>query len=947
MLTTKSVRLFILLLTAVIFPAAAAVASVDFTPSIGSTATSACPGAIAAITYIQLQTSNGGTVDAGSYVIMTMTSGAVIATSTAPTVDAGAPSGFTVVATPGTSIIYLSFASNATLAAGSSIIVRGISVAMPTNVGSGVVVSGAFMATVPAGSANFITFPTSSTVYLAYVSSGNCTGHMTISPTSLTFGATSGSDPDPQMVTITDLTRPGVSLGLTAYASSQSPPVGWLNPQAVTEASGVATLVVTVSAKSLPEGSYTGVIQIISSLPVDNSPFALTVMLTVGKAGIIALSVTQFSFAAAPGVNPPDQTLTVTNLGKGTLAPYPRATMTGGIWLNVVGFPEGDGPYDFAVRISSASLAPGTYAGTIYIYSDQAYNSPQSIPVTLTIRSARPTIALSPSSLSFVSMAGQNPDPQTFKVSNSDIGTLAWQASSDSKWLTLSPSSGTAGATASTVTAKVNTAGLAAGTYAAAVSVASDTDAITNSPQTISVSLTLTSPPIPPTIAASPATLTFTADQATNPAAQSIRITNAGGGTLAWAASATMTGGGNWLSVTPASGGGGDSIQVTVTSASLAPSTYAGTITITSSSTGVTNSPLTIPVALTVSHVTPVITVNPASLSFVVLPNATTTPAPQTVSITNAGTGALNWSAVASTTTGGNWLLLLSSSSGTAPSTLAVSVDTSRLALGNYSGAITLASTGAPATAVTIGVALSYGAPTISPNGVVNAAHLQSVGLSPGGLITIFGTNFASTTKVAPPIPSLPDQLAGTSVKIGGFNARLAFVSPTQINAQAPFELTASTAQVTVAAAGMTSNAVTLPVMSFDPGLFTFSGVPGETVAALHSSDYSAVNTNSPAVRGSVILLFGTGFGPVTPSVSSGQPGGSGPTNQTTGGPTGTIVLIGGRQGQVLYSGLAAGLVGVYQVNVQVPVDAPPGDSVPIIVGIGGRGTNTATISVR
>ena len=45
--------------------------------------------------------------------------------------------------------------------------------------------------------------------------------------------------------------------------------------------------------------------------------------------------------------------------------------------------------------------------------------------------------------------------------------------------------------------------------------------------------------------------------------------------------------------------------------------------------------------------------------------------------------------------------------------------------------------------------------------------------------------------------------------------------------------------------------------------------------------------------------------------------------------------------------GLAAGLVGVYQVNVEVPADAPTGDSVPVIVGIGGRGTNTAKISIR
>jgi uncharacterized protein (TIGR03437 family) len=90
-------------------------------------------------------------------------------------------------------------------------------------------------------------------------------------------------------------------------------------------------------------------------------------------------------------------------------------------------------------------------------------------------------------------------------------------------------------------------------------------------------------------------------------------------------------------------------------------------------------------------------------------------------------------------------------------------------------------------------------------------------------------------------------------------------------------------------------------------------------------------------------MLFGTGFGPVSPSVGSGQPG-QGSQNLTVQTP---VVLFGDRPGRVLYSGLAAGLVGVYQVNVEVPADAPTGDSVPVIVGIGGRGTNTAKISIR
>jgi len=407
---------------------------------------------------------------------------------------------------------------------------------------------------------------------------------------------------------------------------------------------------------------------------------------------------------------------------------------------------------------------------------------------------------------------------------------------------------------------------------------------------------------------------------------------------LSWTASVSTATGGNWLSMAPASGASGTSVQVTVSSAALAVGAYSGTITITSSSPGIANPTVTIPVSLLVRSTTPTFAVTPASLTFSATPGGTAPPA-QTVSLQNAGAGVLNWTATVTTASGGNWLVV-TPLGGAAPSTLTVSIDNSRLGLGRFTGSILLQAIGAAN--VSIPVEFTTGTPKIDPNGIVNAAHLNSAGVSPGGLISIFGSNLASAARPALPIPYLPDELGGTSVKVGTFKARLLWVSPTQINAQVPVELTDQTTPVKVSVGGLETDAVTLNVLPYDPGLFTFDGVPAGPAAAL-KADYSAVSSASPAQRGTVIMLFGTGFGPVSPSVGSGQPGNDS-QNLTVQTPA---VLFGDRPGRVLHSGLAPGLVGVYQVNVEVPADAPTGDSVPIIVGIGGRGTNTARMSIR
>jgi uncharacterized protein (TIGR03437 family) len=49
----------------------------------------------------------------------------------------------------------------------------------------------------------------------------------------------------------------------------------------------------------------------------------------------------------------------------------------------------------------------------------------------------------------------------------------------------------------------------------------------------------------------------------------------------------------------------------------------------------------------------------------------------------------------------------------------------------------------------------------------------------------------------------------------------------------------------------------------------------------------------------------------------------------------------------VIFSGLAPGFVGLYQVNVQVPAAAPSGAAVPVALTIAGVQSNTVTIAIQ
>src|SRR5579864_6416242 len=98
--------------------------------------------------------------------------------------------------------------------------------------------------------------------------------------------------------------------------------------------------------------------------------------------------------------------------------------------------------------------------------------------------------------------------------------------------------------------------------------------------------------------------------------------------------------------------------------------------------------------------------------------------------------------------------------------------------------------------AVGLSSSIVYGAPAVA--GASNAASGGDI--SPGCLFSIYGTDLSDSTALAGS-GNLPTKLGGTSVSIGGFTAPLLYVSPTQINAQVPFEVVPGPATLTVTTA--------------------------------------------------------------------------------------------------------------------------------------------------
>jgi uncharacterized protein (TIGR03437 family) len=250
--------------------------------------------------------------------------------------------------------------------------------------------------------------------------------------------------------------------------------------------------------------------------------------------------------------------------------------------------------------------------------------------------------------------------------------------------------------------------------------------------------------------------------------------------------------------------------------------------------------------------------------------------------------------------------------------------------------------------------ALSAQTPSVAAGGVLNGASFdRNMPVTPGSLISIFGSNLAATTANADSIP-LSTVLGNVNVKVNGVDAPLNGVFHTdngdQINAQLPWNVAAGSAEVVVTRNGVPSSPQTFQVGQFSPGIFSTQFGVGQSIA-INIDGSLAAPTGSipglathPAKAGDTVIILATGLGAVTPAVSNGA-NSVDALRTTTTTPT---VLVGGVAAPVDFSGLSPQFVGVNQINIRIPAGAPTGGAIPLQLSIGGLTSNDkVTIAIQ
>ena len=472
-----------------------------------------------------------------------------------------------------------------------------------------------------------------------------------------------------------------------------------------------------------------------------------------------------------------------------------------------------------------------------------------------------------------------------------------------------------------------------------------------NNPQVVTVVLLTVPGATPPTPEISPTALAFVAVQGQPaPPAQTVSVSNVGGGTLFFNFLASTTSGGNWLRVSGQAGAAPGEITASVNPVGLAPGRYDGTLTST--------------FGLVERKVEVLLFVNEQASAL----------RAQAVGLPGAAQCAPTGLELLATTIGSGLSLpvsfprvltaLVVDDCGTAVNnaTLVAAVEGLNIPLrtlgtGFYSGtwtplnaasevAVTFAALHPTFARVqrffTVSTAVAPGSvslPSLFADGVVEGAGFtKRRPLSGGGIISLFGASFATENNFAS-FP-LPRELAGVSVRVGNQDAPLFFVGPGQINAQLPFEVsTGDSVPVAITVDGLLTAPQNYLIAAGQPGIF----ISGENAAILDAS-FQQVTAQNPARPGDTIQIFCTGLGAVDVAVETGAPG---PSFSTVEVPV--KVTIGGLDAAVAFQGLAPGFVGLYQVNAVVPAGVAPGGAVPLVLtqnGIVANADRPVTIPV-
>jgi hypothetical protein len=624
-------------------------------------------------------------------------------------------------------------------------------------------------------------------------------------------------------------------------------------PNAITEASSLVSQILTfTTSSSVPWLTVDGSSDTPGSISVGpnsaalalspaDSPYSGTVTVTCtalvcsGKSQTIAVSLTVaapppqlslgsslLSFTAlTSNPQPSSSALSIVNSGGGSLAI--QSVTAADSWISVGAFPAAVPPGpggSVTITASPAGLNPGYYLSSVTVASSAGSAS---VPVTLLVAGSG-VMTLGPAGTQFSMPQGGAPGNSSgsFLVGVSS-GSVSFTASvlPGASWLSGSGSGVASPASPGTVGFSIDPAAVAAlpaGVYYGTIRVSASgptTPGAIDSPQDFQVILSVGPAGSDVFPDPEPAGLLFISSGTTLPA-QTIQLFASSRNIIGFQASATVTDGAGWLSVTPRTGFTSASspaqISVTADPAGLSPGLYRAGVSFAFASAvrtvnvtlivPATNSPTTSTIG---SNGSPAGRNSPAAAGLSCA-GAQIVPA-QTGLVSNFSVPASRPVPLAVTlvdTCGnaiGNAQVVANFSNGDPPLSLPA-IDT---ATGLYSGTWTPRTASSQVTILALAAAPGYNtattgvpgqvvsdmAPVLAPNGTLDVFNPQvGAGLAPGNIVQIYGSGLASQATSAGVLP-LPTEVNGTSVIIGGLNAPLYYVSPGQINAQIPFELSA------------------------------------------------------------------------------------------------------------------------------------------------------------
>ncbi len=725
-------------------------------------------------------------------------------------------------------------------------------------------------------------------------------------------------------------------------------------------------LTVTANPSGLAAGSYQGTLTITASTTSIVTLF-VRVTFTVTAAGQPSLSAKPASLSSYAVTNAPPATraITISNLGGGSIAFTARATTTsGGPWLTLSassGTLSAFASQSIQATLNPTGLGPGTYSGTVTI-SSTASSQSVTLPVTMTVTQVEQTLLIPQSGLTFYAIAGGGaPPPQFFSILNTGRGQLNFTTQfttlSGANWLKVFPGAGSSTAESNQVPQErvdVDPTGLQAGFYYGTVQVLAPT--AVNNPQSVSVILNVlpAGSHLGPIV--EPTGLIFTAPEGQFPSSQTVLVQSINSTPLTFHSGVTTIDGSPWLTTLPPDGVVTQAqparIVIQPQTGNLSPGVYRGSLTLSFSDGSIRVVAVVVVVipnanaskaSRLVSGCTPKTLVpvfTQISSGFTAAPGFPGQVAVQVVD--DCGTPMTTGDVIASFSNGDSPLRLTSLKDSNWVGTwtpqrvispITVTADAT-IPDHNLKGEVALT-----------GTLQASGATPILGAGVNGASYQPT--LSPGSFVTLFGSQLAQNTLPATGAP-LPTTLAGSTIYIAGNQVPLFYASDGQVNAILPYGLAVNTTQQLVVSRGSTLSVpqgITLAAAA--PGIFSTNG-QGSGQGFIEGYDANGHATladpSNPVSVGQTIVIYCTGLGEVSPSVTAGAPTPLSPLSTTV---NQVIVTIGGVTAPVAFAGLVPGQVGEYQVNAVIPSGVTPGDQVPVVLTAAGQQSAPVTIAVH